>query len=86
MSQLVKALLLPCFLLLLGCTHIPPGAAKKASISFGVPMVFSVNKTISNVKVDEQKIAVGDTATKITIFAFQWDSFAEGLTLSNPTR
>lgn len=47
-------------------------------------MVFSVEKTIANVKVTESKIAIGDTQTKVTIFAFEWKSFAESLALTNP--
>lgn len=79
---LLPLLILP---LLSGCQiHIPPGGAKKAGVQFGVPMVFSVEKTIANVKVTESKIAIGDTQTKVTIFAFEWKSFAESLALTNP--
>lgn len=76
--------LVPVFLLLSACAHVPSGGAKEVHVSFGVPSVFTVATDKTGVVVTDTQIKVADSSTTVGILLFQWKSSGKDIVLPNP--
>lgn len=72
--------------LLGGCQHVPAGGAKDVRVSFGIPSVFQVTKTMTGVDVTEDRIKADNSSTTVNILLFSWASSASDVDLPNPKK